>query len=101
MIPNAIAYAMHACQVYGDFVYQAPGHLHPMSSSWPLKMWGMDVIGSISPPTSRGHQFILAITDYFSKWMELSPERSEDTEYDQVHQTSHALPFWCAQMNRP
>jgi len=30
----------------------------------------MDVIGPISPPTSKGHRFILIITDYFSKWAE-------------------------------
>lgn len=30
-------------------------------------MWEMDVIGPINPPSSRGNQFILAITDYFSK----------------------------------
>jgi len=28
----------------------------------------MDVVGPISPPSSKGHRFILAITDYFSKW---------------------------------
>jgi len=33
----------------------------------------MDVIGPMSPPTSRGHRFILAITDYFSKWAEAVP----------------------------
>jgi len=33
-------------------------------------MWGMDVMGPISPPTFKGHRFILAITDYFSKWAE-------------------------------
>jgi len=27
----------------------------------------MDVIGPIIPPTSKGHHFILAIIDYFSK----------------------------------
>jgi len=30
----------------------------------------MDVIGPIAPPTFRGHCFILAIMDYFSKWAE-------------------------------
>ena len=40
---------------------------YSMSSLWPFDMWGMDVIGPISPPTSKGHQFILVITDYFSK----------------------------------
>jgi len=27
----------------------------------------MDIIGLISPPTSKGHRFMFAITDYFSK----------------------------------
>jgi len=27
----------------------------------------------ISPPTSRGYRFILAMTDYFSKWAEAIP----------------------------
>ena len=35
MIPDAIAYAKrcHACQIYGDFIHQAPVHLHPTTSS--------------------------------------------------------------------
>jgi len=33
----------------------------------------MDVVGPISPPSSKGHRFILAITDYFSKWAEAIP----------------------------
>src|SRR4051812_27023483 len=38
-------------------------------------MWGMDVIGPINPPSSRGHRFILAITEYFSKWAGAIPLR--------------------------
>jgi hypothetical protein len=30
----------------------------------------MDMIGKINPPSSKGHQFILGITDYFTKWVE-------------------------------
>jgi len=68
MIPDAIAYAKrcHTCQIHGDFIHQAPGHLHPATSSWPFKMWGMDVVGPISPPSSNGYQFILSKIDYFS-----------------------------------
>ena len=75
MILDAITNAKrcHACQIHGGFVHQAPGHLYPTSSSWPFEMWRMDVIGSISPPTSRGHRFILAIMYYFSKWVEPIP----------------------------
>jgi hypothetical protein len=33
----------------------------------------MDMIGKINPPSSKGHQFILAITNYFTKWVEAVP----------------------------
>ena len=82
MILDAIAYAKrcHAYQIHGDFVDQAPGYFHP-TSSWPFEMWGMDVIGPISPPTSKGYYFILAITDYFSKWAEVVPLKEVKTSY--------------------
>jgi len=57
------------------FMAQAPGYLHFTTSTWPFEMWGMDVIGHISPPSSKGHQFILVITDYFSKWADAIPLR--------------------------
>jgi len=67
IISDSIAYARrcHACRIYGDFIHQTPGHLYLTSSSWPLEMRGMDVIGPISPPASKGHRLILAIIDYF------------------------------------
>jgi hypothetical protein len=36
----------------------------------------MDMIGKINPPSSEGHQFILAIMDYFTKWVETIPMKS-------------------------
>jgi hypothetical protein len=30
----------------------------------------MDMIGKINPPSSKGHQYILTIMDYFTKWVE-------------------------------
>ncbi|PKI66341.1 hypothetical protein CRG98_013303 [Punica granatum] len=41
-----------------------------MAASWPFSMWGMDVIGPISPKASNGHLFILVAIDYFTKWIE-------------------------------
>jgi len=79
MIPDAISYAKRSCQIHGDIIHQAPGHLRPMTSSWPFEIWGMDVVGPISPPSSKGHQFILAITDYFSKWVEDIPLKEVKT----------------------
>ncbi|KAG9458886.1 hypothetical protein H6P81_003394 [Aristolochia fimbriata] len=39
---------------------------------WPpaIETWGMDIIGPINPKSSANHQYILAATDYFSKWAE-------------------------------
>ena len=39
----------------------------------------MDIVGPISPPSAKGHRFILAITDYFSKWAEAIPLREVKT----------------------
>ena len=34
---------------------------------------GIDLIGQIFPPSSKGHKFILVATDYFTKWVEAIP----------------------------
>jgi len=75
MIPDAIAYAKrcHACQVHGNFIHKPPGHLRSITSSCLFEMWGMDVVGPLSPPLLKGYRFILTITDYFSKWAEAIP----------------------------
>ena len=41
-----------------------------MTTPWPFSMWGMDVIGPITPKSSNGHRFILVAIDYFTKWVE-------------------------------
>ena len=70
-----VAKSCHGCQIHGDFKHQPPAALHPTIPSWPFDAWGIDVIGPIDPPSSGGHRFILAATDYFSKWAEAVPLR--------------------------
>jgi transposase InsO family protein len=36
----------------------------------------MDMISKINPPCRKGHQYILVITDYFTKWVEAIPMKS-------------------------
>jgi transposase InsO family protein len=36
----------------------------------------MDMISKINPPSSKGQQYILAITGYFTKWVEAIPMKS-------------------------
>jgi len=75
MIVDAIKYAQRckACQIHTDFIYQSSELLHPIVGSWPFEAWGIDVMGPIDPSSMKGHRFILAITDYFSKWAETIP----------------------------
>ena len=75
MVKDAMSFAKgcHSCQIHSDFVHQPPQLLHPITLSWPFNTWGLDVVGPISPPSSRSHQYILAATDYFSKWAEALP----------------------------
>ena len=75
MIADAIKYAQRckACQIHADFIHQPPELLHPTVASWPFEAWGIDIMGPISPSSTKGRQFILAITDYFSKRAEVIP----------------------------
>jgi len=90
MIPDATTYAKryHACQVHGDLIHQAPRYLCSTTSTWPFEMWGMDVVVPISPPSSKGHRFILGITNYFSKWAEAIPLREVKT-FDVIKFVKH------------
>ena len=47
--------------------------MNPIIKSWPFKGWGIDIIGQIHPPSSKGHKFIVVAMDYFTKWDEVIP----------------------------
>ncbi|XP_012472371.1 uncharacterized protein LOC105789544 [Gossypium raimondii] len=66
---DCISYAKkcHKCQIYGDKMHAPPSPLHVTISPWPFSMWGIDVIGPISPKASNGHRFIFVVIDYFTK----------------------------------
>ena len=48
---DCIKYARkcHKFQIYSDKIHIPPKELHVMAPPWPFSMWGMDVIGPISP----------------------------------------------------
>jgi transposase InsO family protein len=45
--------------------------------SGPFQQWGLDFIGEIHPPSSGQHRWILTATDFFTKWIEAIPTRSD------------------------
>ena len=56
--------------MHDDFIHVPHSELHALTSPWPFSVWGIDVIGEISPKSSNRHQYILVAIDYFTKWME-------------------------------
>ena len=58
------------CQMHGDLIHVPPSELHALTSPWPFSVWGIDIVGKISPKSSSGHEFILVAIDYFTKWVE-------------------------------
>jgi hypothetical protein len=47
--------------------------LHPIIKPWPFRGWALDFVCHIHPASSKGHQFVLAAMDYFTKWTEAVP----------------------------
>ena len=77
MIGILLAYILEDCFKYykGCQAYQRFGKIqmvpasvmNPIIKPLPFRGWGMDTIGQINPPSSKGHQWVLAVTDYFTK----------------------------------
>ncbi|KAM2252327.1 hypothetical protein FF2_006669 [Malus domestica] len=62
-----------ACQFHANFIHQPLEPLHPTATSWPFDAWGLNVVGPIAPKSYAGEAYILAATDFFSKWAEAIP----------------------------
>ncbi|XP_074278665.1 uncharacterized protein LOC141602261 [Silene latifolia] len=58
-----------ACQIHAPIIHQPSELLHSISVPWPFMKWGMDIVGKL-PIAQSQKMFMLAMTDYFSKWIE-------------------------------
>ena len=47
--------------------------LHPVPVKAPWHMLGIDFMGPLTPEAEDGSQYILTISDYFTKWVEAIP----------------------------
>jgi hypothetical protein len=59
-----------SCQKFRDVQLAPAAILHPIIKSLPFHGWALDFISQIHPASSKGYQFVLVATDYFTKWME-------------------------------
>jgi hypothetical protein len=68
------------CQRFGNIQRVPASAMNPIIKPWPFRGWGIDLIGQIYPPSSKGHKFILLATDYFTKWVEAVPLKKVTSE---------------------
>jgi hypothetical protein len=61
------------CQKHRDVQLVPAALLHPIIKPWPFRGWGLDFIGKIHPPSTKGQCFVIVATDYFIKWTEAIP----------------------------
>ncbi|XP_074301214.1 uncharacterized protein LOC141632573 [Silene latifolia] len=71
MRKDAIVYVKKCeeCPRQASVSHQPAEHMHPIISPWPFMKWGMDIMGPL-PRASGNRTYMLAMTDYFSKWIE-------------------------------
>ena len=69
--------------------------LHPVPVKAPWYMLGIDFIGPLTPEAEDGSQYILTISDYFTKWVEAipTPDKTASTVADSLF-TVFILGFW-------
>ncbi|KAG7585621.1 Retrotransposon gag domain [Arabidopsis thaliana x Arabidopsis arenosa] len=71
MISDCIDYAKRCkkCQMHAPLIHQPSEILSSISAPYPFMRWSMDIIGPMHRST-RDVQYLLVLTDYFSKWIE-------------------------------
>jgi hypothetical protein len=78
MMDDCIKYqkGCEACQRFENIQLAPAGVMNSIVKSWPFRGWGLDFISEIHLGSSKGHQFILVATDYFTKWTKAVPLRN-------------------------
>ncbi|KAK0604330.1 hypothetical protein LWI29_014567 [Acer saccharum] len=68
------------CQRFAPISHLPPGMLNSISAPWPFMKWGMDIVGKL-PAAPGGVVYMLVLTDYFTKWVEIGAyQQVRDTE---------------------
>eukprot|EP00253_Pinus_taeda_P009223 PITA_09223 len=68
------------CQTSSGRQKKSAFPLQPVNIEQPFEQWGLDIIGEISPNSSKQHKYILTATDYFTKWVEAIPLKTTNSE---------------------
>ena len=86
----------HLCFANTNSHFRTRLHPHELATA-PFPVMGMDFLGAITPISTCGNSYIMAITDFVSKWAEVSalPDTSAQTTFDAFYRLivqRHGLP---------
>eukprot|EP00253_Pinus_taeda_P022331 PITA_22331 len=69
-----------SCQISSGRQRKPAFPLQPVNIDQPFEQWGLDIIGEITPQSSKQHKYILTATDYFTKWVEAIPLKTTNSK---------------------
>eukprot|EP00253_Pinus_taeda_P019285 PITA_19285 len=69
-----------SCQVSSGRQRKPAFPLQPVNIDQPFEQWGLDIIGEITPQSSKQHKYIPTAIDYFTKWVEAIPLKTTNSE---------------------
>jgi hypothetical protein len=61
-----------ACQKFSRKTKALAQPVQLIAPSWPLKRWGIDIVGKLTP-TQGNYTFAVVAVEYFTKWVEEKP----------------------------
>eukprot|EP00253_Pinus_taeda_P015330 PITA_15330 len=68
------------CQISSGRQRKPAFPLQPVNIDQPFEKWGLDIIGEITPQSSKQHKYILTAIDYFTKLVEAIPLKTTNSE---------------------
>eukprot|EP00253_Pinus_taeda_P007727 PITA_07727 len=69
-----------SCQISSGRQRKPAFPLQPVNIDHTFEQWGLDIIGEITPQSSKQHKYILTATHYFTKWVEAIPLKTINSE---------------------
>eukprot|EP00253_Pinus_taeda_P009102 PITA_09102 len=69
-----------SCQTSSGRLKKSAFPLQPVNIEQPFEQRGLDIIGEITPNSSKQHKYILTATDYFTKWVEAIPLKTTNSK---------------------
>ena len=80
----------HPCQIFSKKMCGHPTPLHPIVLVGPFAKRGIDFT-TCKPPSAAGHNYIIVVVDYFTKWAEVMSTYANDARTATLFMFNHII----------